>query len=180
MLENKNTQFIVCPKCDGSGHNIAGIACVNCGGLGFGSFLDGKFVYWGLSIGKATIKLRHLKKAITTFIDISFFTIGLFGLLSLGIMIFLYPENLDIFSFWRIKSAYILFFWIGLLAELYVYYKLTIEKEGHEKISSFINKKIKKIPNNWNELRKSKQKFDASKNFSENIHEYYKEFFPEY
>ncbi len=168
MLDNKSAQFIICPKCEGSRHNNSGIACVNCGGLGVGSFLDDKFIYWGLSLGKATIKLRHFKKAINIFINISFFTVGLFGLLSLGYMIYLYPEKLDIFSFWRIKNGFILFFWIGLIAELFVYYKLNIEKEKQKKIIKFINKKNTKLPNNWSELRVSKQKIDVSKSYLEN------------
>lgn len=168
MGDKNDTQLIICPKCEGSGNDKAGLSCTNCGGVGCGSFFQGKFIYWGLKIGRATIKLRHFKKAINIFINISFFTIGLFGLLSLGLMIYFYPQKLNIFTFWKIKHYYILFFWIGMLAELFVYYKLNVERDKQEKITRFSNKTPHRLPNNWDELKIFKQKKDISRNYHEN------------
>ena len=73
-MENKdNIQFIVCPTCEGHGQNKAGLKCSACAGMGLGGFRQEIFLHWGLALGRAVIKLRHLRT--TANLIISFFTI---------------------------------------------------------------------------------------------------------
>jgi len=162
VLDNR---FIVCPVCRGAGKNNSGFACANCSSMGVGTFSHGRFFYWGPKLGRAMIELGHIRKKIHLIINITFFSIGLAGLLSLGLWIYLasaHSAELGAFAFWREHHILILLFWIGIIADMFVVYRLSEEERLQHKIRPLTyderNKEMD-VPNNWTELKTSKARF---------------------
>lgn len=174
---NRNTadlQMIACPECEGSGRKKSGLICPNCSGMGIGAFYNGKFLYWGPKLGRAVIKLRHLKRSLNIVINLVAILIGLAGLLALAWWILsdgAVDDKINIFSFWRHKSWLILLFWVGLLADQFIFYRLSEDEERKKKIKKATYEEKNKqfnLPDNWRELRKIKAKYktDISAGFS--------------
>jgi ATP-dependent Clp protease ATP-binding subunit ClpC len=165
-ISNKQN-VIACPKCEGSGKNN-NFKCLNCSGYGVGIFFKNNFLYWGYDISDSKIKLKHIERSLNMFIDILAFTISLLGLISLGYWIYVASaDNLNqAFLFWQSKSPLILFFWISVLFDMFIYYRLSTAEAKKTKIKKIKDENIK-IPNNWSELKKFKKKMDVSESFSE-------------
>ena len=170
--ENKN-KFIICPKCNGSGKNNLGINCSYCEGAGAGVFFNRNFLYFGMKIGTATISLDHLRKKIHLIINLSAFAFGFAGFLSLAFWIYgvsIDATELKLFAFWKYQNIFILIFWLSLIADMFVYYRLSEEERLKHKISplsySLKNKEIK-IPQSWESLNLSKfKRLDVVKAYS--------------
>lgn len=171
IKENKNIEFIICPTCDGSGRDAMGLLCPNCSGMGMGVFFEGKFLYWGMNISGAGIKLRKLKDIAHLFINFLAYFVGLIGIVSLAWWIKLTvgePADFGLLYFWREKNILILFFWIGLLADMFIFYRISEAEHANHKIKRFKYKSSdgsRNIPNDWQELRKYKNKVDVSLGF---------------
>lgn len=162
--------FIVCPKCNGSGRKQININCINCRGIGVGVFLKNKFLFWGMRINKITILARYFKKNIDLFINIIAFAISLLGLFSLGYWFFKASNigNFEAFLFWREKHWLITFFWFSVIADMFIYYRLSMVEALKSKINK-IKINNENIPNNWIELNKYNNKLDISKYYSEEV-----------
>ena len=169
-------QFISCPVCNGSGVNAeTGFSCKNCGGLGTGAFNFGRFLFWGPKLGVAVIELDHFRKKAHMLINIVAFFVGFIGLVSLIFWVYLAQaaaQDLGAFLFWRVKSVYILIFWISLLADMFVYYRLSEEQRKKHKIKTVKYEDRNKdhdLSNNWEELKKlsENKKIDIAGGYSE-------------
>jgi len=169
-----NIQFIACPVCNGMGKTERGLACTNCSGMGLGTFYQGRFFYWGLKLGRAVIKLSHLRRSFHLVLNLVAYTTGLIGLFALGWWIWQTSSGFvktEAFAFWRVKHWLILVFWISVMADMFVVYRLSEEEAAKQKIKRLKyeeRKKAYQLPNNWNELKevKSKYKIDVSRGFS--------------
>ncbi len=167
-------QIINCPECGGCGRKKSGLICTYCLGMGLGAFYNEKFLYWGPKLGRATIKLRHFKRSLNIVINLIAMMFGLLGLLALAWWIFdsgAIEDKLGIFSFWRHKSWLILLFWIGVLADQFIFYRLSEEEAQRKKIKKATYEERSKqfnLPDNWQELKKIKSKYrvDVSTGFS--------------
>ncbi|MEA3463862.1 MAG: ATP-dependent Clp protease ATP-binding subunit [Patescibacteria group bacterium] len=172
--QQSSIQFITCPVCSGTGKRQHGLACSNCAGMGLGAFYQARFFYWGLKLGKAVIKLNHLRQSFHLVLNLAAYTIGIIGLLALTWWIWQVSGSsgeLGAFAFWRVKNALILTFWISLLADMFIFYRLSEEEALKQKIRQLKYEKQKKqrqLPNNWDELKKAKyiNKVDVSRGFS--------------
>ncbi len=163
--DTKKNQYISCPVCDGSGENRkTGFSCSNCGGLGTGTFNFGRFLHWGPKLSMAIIELDHFRNKAHLLINIVAFFIGFLGLSSLAFWIFTAQSNLpqaEAFLFWREKNILILIFWISLVADMFIYYRLSEEQRKKHKIKSVKYEDRNKdhdLPDNWEELKKIKEK----------------------
>lgn len=173
MEEKKQdgVQFIVCPTCEGRGKRGAGLVCPNCSGMGMGAFFEGKFFYWGLTLTQTTIKLRHLKKGLHFILNSIAYLVGLFGLLALGWWIWLTQESFSDFGsfyFWREQNILILIFWISVVADMFIFYRVSETRHAKHKIKRFKyrdDKKLTNIPSDWRELKRFKNKIDVSGGF---------------
>ncbi|MFH1522647.1 MAG: AAA family ATPase [Patescibacteria group bacterium] len=176
-------QLIACPKCEGKGRDKLGLNCPECSGPGLGCFFKGKFLYWDLKLGKAVIRLRHIKKGLHLFINLTAFLIGVLGLIALSWWLWKTSANsaqYDAFAFWRTRNLLILFFWVSTIADMFIIYRLSEEEASKVKIKKFKEKIIgrfppfnyiraktgQKAPNNWSELKKYKKKIDVSRGYS--------------
>lgn len=168
MLEKSNTQFITCPTCNGSGENERGGECSNCGGMGIGAFFAGKFYYWSYKLSPLIIKLNRTKRVLNLAINMAAYLTGIVGLLSFGWWVWLASsfKSVNAFYFWRIKNPLLLFLWIGVLAGMFIVYRLNEEARRQEKIKKVKYEKRKEetdMPNSWQELKKSKLKVNVAR-----------------
>lgn len=169
-----SNQFIVCPTCQGRGKNNFGFNCPYCSGMGTGTFFHGRFFYWGPKLGRAVIELDHLRKKFQLSINIIAFTIGFIGLISLGVWVYITSEftvRLGAFAFWRETHILILIFWISLIADMFMWYRLSerIRKAARIKQIPYEDRYRKnKLPNNWDDLRhlKNSMKIDTSTGYN--------------
>src|SRR3989339_45165 len=163
--------FITCPTCEGTGKNKYGFGCSDCAGMALGTFFNGRFFYWGPKLTKTTIEINHFRKKFNVVINIFSYIIGLAGLLSLVFWIYQTSQglyNFQSFVFWREKSGLILFFWVSVLADMFVFYRMNEEQRRQYKIKPFQYKETNTdFPNNWEELvgTKSNFKIDVATGF---------------
>lgn len=174
--ESKKDQYISCPVCDGAGLNKkTGFSCSNCGGLGTGTFNFGRFLYWEPKLGVTIIELDHFRQKVHLLINIIAFFIGFIGLISLIFWLYtaqsksLEPEA---FLFWRDKNILILIFWFSLVADMFIYYRLSEEQRKKHKIKTVKYEEKTRdhnLPNNWEELKtmKDKKKINVAGAYSE-------------
>jgi len=171
-----NIQYITCPKCGGTEKDSRGRSCANCALIGLAGFYQGRFFYWGNNLTKAIIKLKHLKRGLDLALNVTVYTIGIIGLSCLAWWVWLGSNqsfSFGAFAFWRMKSLLILIFWLSVVADMFVIYRLSKEEAAKQKI---IKPKyderidLASVPNNWAELKKVKAKYkidvSASFNFS--------------
>ncbi len=177
IKEEQSVKFIICPVCHGTGKGKMGLSCSNCAGMGTGGFFKANFFYWGPKLGRAVIKLRHIKKSFNLFLNLASLFVGLIGLASLTWWIWqvsISYLNLSFFAFWRIKSPLILIFWLSVIADMFIIYRLSEEERSKHKIVSFKyrrKEKLMTLPNNWQELKKikPKRKIDVAQGFDEGV-----------
>lgn len=176
--ENSKTnsiQFISCAQCDGTGKNIKAAVCKTCSGYGLVAFYQGRFYYSSLELSEPIIKLRHLRASLHVTLNLIAYVIGLAGLTSLAYWVYLASLNspeLSVFAFWREKSLYILIFWLSLIADMFVLYRLSEEEANKQKIkkTKYQENQKAEAPDNWTEFKKSraKSKMDVPKGFAPN------------
>jgi len=156
-------QFITCSTCNGTGKVGNGKTCKNCSGAGEIAFYQGRFFYWHLPLSAAMIKLRHLKNSLHLVLNLSAFILGLIGLLALVYWVTRASEQTQVFgafAFWRVKSSLILIFWISLIADMFVIYRLSREEAAKQKIKKIkYGQKLKyDSPDNWSEFNQARGK----------------------
>lgn len=169
----KPYEFIICPICEGSGKGKGGLSCPHCGGLGLGRFFHGRFFYWGPNLGVAVIELDHLRQKFNQVINIISFGLGLTGMISLAVWVYMasqHADELGAFAFWRSQHSLILIFWLSAIADMFVFYRLSEESRKQRKITKITyQEKLsrKPIPNNWEELKRfnGKLKIDVASGF---------------
>jgi ATP-dependent Clp protease ATP-binding subunit ClpC len=172
--EKKQFEYIVCPVCEGSAKNNFGLACPHCGGKAYGTFFRNRFFYWGPIMGLAVIELNHVRQKFHFALNLITYAIGLSGLMALGFWVYGAGQDLAdpyAFAFWREQNALIFIFWLSLLADMFVVYRMSEEERKSHKIKSlkFIDKnKNIKIPENWDDIKNSKSNFiiDVSGGYS--------------
>lgn len=169
-MKTKDANFIICPKCQGSGKSTQALTCNFCSGIGLGAFFKDRFLFWGKKIGKANIKLENFERTGDIFINLFFLFFGIFGLISMGIWIATSGNNNNLFLFWKEKSWLIFWFWFGILSFMFIFYRLNIDLEKNLKIKKF--KKISpepRLPDNWDQIYHYKNKIDVSLSFSDEL-----------
>jgi len=167
-------QYITCPACNGTGKDSRNHSCSNCELIGLAGFYQGRFFYWGTKISRAIIKLKHLKRGLDLTLNSVVYTISIIGLSCLAWWVWLESNlsfSLGAFAFWRVKHWLILTFWLSVIADMFMVYRLSEEEALKQKITKLkYDERISQIniPNNWAELKKvkSKYKIDVSTGFS--------------
>jgi ATP-dependent Clp protease ATP-binding subunit ClpC len=170
-MEQKNElTFIICPSCKGTGINDKNSTCTDCSGMGEGFFYEGNFLFWGLKISRDSIFIRQVKHFIDILID-SFATLIFLG--GLGSLLFWISQNLSaadlskLLFFWQEKSIFIFLFWVGLIALMFLIYRLDKMRSDEARIKEFKLTKLETYPDNWKELKRYKRRFDISFTFRE-------------
>ncbi len=153
--------FIYCPVCEGRGVAKYGLACSNCGGVGLGTFFANRFYYWSLRLGKTVIELDQFRKKVHLAVNIVAYAICLLGLFSLGAWVFIVGKDtvdLGAFAFWRAKSVLILIFWLSVIADMFIIYRMNEEERLMHKIKPIKygeKDEISSLINNWEDIKKA-------------------------
>jgi len=160
---NLDLQFITCPVCKGAGKDKGNKACLECGNLGLGVFSLNRFFYWQTKFNKKIVKFNTIKRFLNNLLNIIFGFVGFFGIIALA---FWFIEVGKLELFFKPHPA-ILLFWLGILALMFAYYRIAIQKSAH-RISDTTKKILKQTPNNWSELKQAKKSFkvDVATGFS--------------
>ena len=164
--EKQQYEFLVCPTCNGLGKRRAGSSCPNCNGMGLGVFFEGTFYYWGLNLSRTIIELTRFRNKANKVINFTSFIIGVIGLVALGLWIWPNAANdtdLSVFAFWRIQHYLLLIFWLSVVSDMFMIYRLSQEEARSHRIKHqrYRVKKDKNTPNNWDELRKFKNRINV-------------------
>ncbi len=174
VKEKQNIQFITCPVCEGTGKGRHGLSCGNCAGAGIGAFYNGRFFYWGFGLSKAIIKLSNLKRKFDAVFNFLILLGCLAGFVSLGFWIWqadIYNGGNIALDFWNQKHPLILIFWLSVMVDMFIVYRISednVFKQTINSIKKHGNNKEVNLPNNWEELKKFKNKFkiDVSRGFN--------------
>ena len=157
---NQKLNFVVCPKCSGHGR-IEGKSCPDCQGAAVALFLEDKVLYWGKSLDPVDIGFDKVVRNIKVFFNLFLAIVGLSGLILMGY--FGYQDNFtSLFSleYWVTATPEKLYFWVTLVIDLYLYYRL--EQEGSSKYMVIFKRFKKKFeaPNlglTWPEIWRIKK-----------------------
>jgi ATP-dependent Clp protease ATP-binding subunit ClpC len=180
-VKNRPT-YIVCPKCHGNAKGEYGLGCRECSGLGVVAVQGESAYYWGYTPTIPTITLTRLKKTVDFILNMVSFLIGIIGVFSLGWWIWInkdYISGFDFLNFWSFKNGYLLVFWIGLAADMFVIYRISEDLRKSEKIKPMKYKEeltFQEI-DNWNSIEKLKHKYNVERYFYPDVLTYFEESF---
>ncbi|MBT5338702.1 ATP-dependent Clp protease ATP-binding subunit [Candidatus Falkowbacteria bacterium] len=171
MSEKLDNNFLVCQECDGAGYTD-GLLCNTCRGLGVVYFLEDKVLYWGQfydpvnnAYEKGIRKVRLIINAV----------LALFGISGFIVMAYIgYLDNFSSFftlKYWSTPSFEKMYFWLTLLVDLYLYYRLDQESSAKYNVLAKHFHKKSEFPNpslDWQEVWKLKKSklVDISKSFT--------------
>lgn len=131
--------FLLCPACQGAGF-AAGVKCSKCARSPIYLWLAGHALYWGRKIDSLEITRRKSRYLFDFLINL--ILLG-FGLIGLGLLVFSLFKNLDgravtpflvfKFLFWQ-KDAVHFFFWLSIIADLFLGYRMSRAKEKEQTV----------------------------------------------
>jgi ATP-dependent Clp protease ATP-binding subunit ClpA len=167
---NQKIKFIYCHLCGGRGVDQAGKICPICSGLGLGAFASRKFFYWE-PIKKDFLNFKVAKDIFNKSLDLCLYLIGALGFISIAIWLvknFLAGAELNSFILWRTKSPLLFIFWIGIIVDMFLFYR---RYKNVDRKNKWLPQEIidpKKYPHNWEELKtfSEKSRVDISCFFS--------------
>lgn len=164
---NTADQYIVCPDCNSKGKLQTG-KCPKCNSYGLGIFFRDHFLYWGYRLSNPTIQLRRLKIKGELIVDVTAYIIGLLGIAALVWWVWnhITDDIEELIFFWEQKNQFILLFWIGVAAWLFIIYRKWKEKLDQTKINTLRQLSNVSNPNNWEELKNYEYFHDVSESYS--------------
>jgi ATP-dependent Clp protease ATP-binding subunit ClpC len=134
-------EYFICEKCKGAGY-IQDKKCQNCDGYAVGVLNDNDFLFWGKVMHKMSIWQERLHNAINQTVNFIFFLFAMIGLAAIARSIYFEGiEAIFTLEFWTAKSWLLFIFWLSLLVDLYIYYRLEkqstikflVKYKGYEK-----------------------------------------------
>lgn len=158
----KPKQYLICQTCNGSGRRKFGVVCKECSGQGVELIYDGRVFYWGLQLGQVFVGLGMLRRKLQSLINLIALLFGIAGVVAFGW--WYYSESLKfvepgILVFWHIKHWLLLFFWLGVLAFMFIYYRLCEDKVFKKRVKKLDTKNDKTWFDpmiSWQDLKKFK------------------------
>ncbi len=168
--------FLECPQCHGfgyvltpSGNHIVCTVCHNKHSVV--GFIDNDVLYWGKKVSPAAILEKGIERVVNAIINTVLIIIGVAGVAALMFRISdLSAQNLALEELFVEPSGMILVFWISVLADLFIYYRIERSLEQIPEITAE-NKLANFIPqgeiNDWKywETVDIHKKIDVSKFF---------------
>lgn len=133
--EENKFNFLVCADCRGAGFR-EGKFCSSCKSFGTAMIFGGRVYYWGKYIDESTAAYEKFEKRCR---DVLNLILILFGLSGLAVLVYFNHEDsfATLFSlkYWLTRSYEKLYFWITLLADLYLYYRLSQETSSEFQVA---------------------------------------------
>ena len=126
--------FIICPNCQGQG-KIESKICSTCHGDGPYLWYTGYLLFWRKYFRSGQILVEKIKKIGWYFISSALLIFGLVGLLSLFKVVSKIEEIDKLWSYFSLPSPFfLLIFWLSILTDCYLYYRLEKLIEQKRKI----------------------------------------------
>lgn len=164
LMENKKEQkkrYLICDSCKGSGKQQFNRTCPECSGAGLDLIFNGKAYYWNMKLGQILLGSNYLKVRLQGLLNLFGLLFGCGGMIAFAFWLFEYEKRYiqsGILFFWQDKHWQLLFFWIGVLALMFIYYRVNEEKSLKPKIKKIINKEKQWFDPmlDWQSLKKFK------------------------
>ncbi|NQT49175.1 AAA family ATPase [Candidatus Kuenenbacteria bacterium] len=173
MVEaRKKYNFLVCSKCKGTGH-LEMVPCNVCNGMGVVLIFEDKVLYWGKYYDGVNIAYDKITSKIKIIVNSALAIIGLSGIL---LMAYLgYKDNFASFGtleYWITPSIEKFYFWLTLLIDLCLYYRLDQEGSPKYKVLMKTFQKPANMPEgsaDWQNIKQMRKvdKVDVSRAFTE-------------
>ncbi len=131
--------FLACPECSGRGFLIEQrgktIPCPRCGSVGTVSVVDGELLAYREQYSRASLKLERLHGLARAIVDGAFVVFGLVGFL-VGLLEFRAAQSTfgSFEEFFLLQTPGMFVFWLSLLGDLYVFYRLEQESARPKKL----------------------------------------------
>lgn len=160
--------FVVCKRCHGLGE-ADGRTCSSCDKEGVRLFLGNLFLYWGKEINQDVVLENKIRRVVKIIINGFLFFFGLIGLLA-WIWRYLFVIQ-SFFNFQIIKNSFfeisflMLIFWLSLITDLYLFYRLSRSQEQYEEVE---NKNYRQKDKDLNHGLKKEKKIDVRKSYDFN------------
>ncbi len=132
--KRKTFQSVNCDYCSLTG-KYEGKTCPNCRGRGVVFWFDETLFYWGKKITTLSILENKLEKTARKIVNGILFTFGFGGFLFF--LYYIYRSNLQTFitvEFWLTQSWEMLIFWISLITNMYLIYRLDKESSTKQRV----------------------------------------------
>ena len=104
----------------------------------YGVDFDGRWLYWNLEFSRPLIFLRRFQRRADYILNLIAMAAGVLGGLALIYWFFFnwssFKNIVEVIFFWHRQSRYLFIFFVSLLADLFVYYRLTEEALSRDKI----------------------------------------------
>ncbi len=168
-------QFLACFECGGLGLRALNRPCPKCGGLGMGAVSGGRFYYWGRPVTNFTIGMNRAKRIFDASLNLFALALGAGGVIALLWYIIQSTGSMtpyDLPELWKAKNALLLYFWISLVPDMFVVYRIIEEGSSRRKITA--------LPANtpataaeaflsWEQVKmlKAKDRIDVAKSYTE-------------
>ena len=129
-----------CPLCKGKGYSLDQnknlVHCQKCKGHGLFSYHQGDFLFWGKKLSSLLILEEKTERLVRAVLNGLILFFGLLGLL-LGFwnLYKIFNQGQDFLSFIHLRNGEMIIFWLSLVADAYIFYRLDREKSLRPKIS---------------------------------------------
>lgn len=132
MIEKEqNKQLHVCPECQGAGE-VAGSVCRGCMGFGAVIFKEGEIFYFGKKFSYFSISAERYVRRIRSLLNFLVLIFGIAGVASLFYVIYRMDASPLVWhNFVYERSEYTFVFWLSLILDFYLVYRINRESRGH-------------------------------------------------
>ena len=147
--------YIICPKCSGTGFKQSN-KCKQCLGIGAYVWFGGYVLFFKKSFKQGDIFYFWIKKISRIIVVFLLFVFGIIGILA-----FLKEKGLISYSCGLIgfNQNLSLIFWYSVLSDMYLFYIYEHLKENRQKSWPKSSRKHFNAPDNWDETHKVHKKF---------------------
>ncbi len=162
--EKRNKPIYICPECKGEGE-IAGKKCRICEGLGVVLFLEGKIFYFGQKFSRSGISGERYARKVRSMINTLVLLFGVTGIVFLFYAIYeMGKHGIWWQDFIYKRNEYTFIFWVSLLADFYLVYRINRESRAHSFLKArliwrrFVGRQQPDPQFTWQMIKKLKKK----------------------
>ncbi|MFA6392336.1 MAG: ATP-dependent Clp protease ATP-binding subunit [Patescibacteria group bacterium] len=176
-LNNKEQaiKLIPCDRCNGYSRLISSkeeVMCSKCQGLGMFAFYFGDVLFWGKKMNTLSILEEKMERAVRITINGMLILLSVAGLIFGFLTILKFAGSIKSFeNFLYLRKPGILLFWISMLGNLYIAYRMDQEASHRNTVKKHSRSQIippaVELSYDQAALLPKKRKIDISKTFSE-------------